>query len=98
MMREKTIEKIIKGYISNSLMADLDDITRETNLVNDLNADSMDVVNVVTAIESKFKITFPNAPTLRYEGCTVQALVDGVVKALKEKPATSHHRTKGSAE
>lgn len=98
MMREKTIEKNIKGVISKSLMVTPDDITRDTNLVNDLNADSMDVVNVVTAIESKFKITLPNAPTLRSDGCTVQILIDGVVTALKEKPSTPRRRTKSCEE
>ena len=98
MMREKTIEKIIKGFISKSLMVDPNDITCETNLVNDLNADSMDVVNLVTAIESKFKIVFPNASVLKHDGCTVQVLIDGVVSALKEKPTTSRRRTKSSTE
>ena len=57
MMREKTIEKTIKEIIAKEMTIDTDSITREINLVNDLNADSMSIVNIVTAIESKFKIT-----------------------------------------
>ena len=60
-MREKTVEKIIKDFIAKELMMDAGDIKRETNLVNDLNADSMDIVNIVTAVESKFKIAFPES-------------------------------------
>ncbi len=85
MMREKTVEKIIKGFIAKEVTVDPETITRETNLVNDLNADSMDIVNVVTAVESKFKITFPDDTKIKYDGYTLQFLVDGVMNALREK-------------
>ena len=85
MMREKTVEKIIKGFIAKEITIDPETITRETNLVNDLNADSMDIVNVVTAVESKFKITFPDDTKIKYDGYTLQFLIDGVMNALKEK-------------
>lgn len=84
-MREKTIEKIIKGFIAKEMTLDPETITREMNLVGDFNADSMDVVNVVTAIEARFKITFPDDTKIKYDGYTLQFLVDGVVSALKEK-------------
>ena len=45
----------------------------------------MDIVNVVTAIESRFKIKFPDDTQIPYEGYTLQFLVEGVQKALKEK-------------
>lgn len=86
-MREKTIEKIIKGFIAKEMTLDPETITREMNLVGDFNADSMDVVNVVTAIEARFKITFPDDTKIKYDGYTLQFLVDGVVSALKEKEA-----------
>lgn len=95
MMREKTIEKIIKGFIAKEMTIDVDAVSRQTNLVNDLNADSMDIVNVVTAIESKFKITFPDDSKIKYDGYTLQFLLDGVVNALKEKSSkTSGVRTR----
>lgn len=86
MMREKTIEKIIKGFIAKEMTIDPSTIHRDTNLVNDLNADSMDIVNVVTAIESRFKITFPDESQIKYNGYTLQFLIDGVTNSLKEKP------------
>ena len=85
MMSEKNIEKIIKGFISKEMAVDLASIKPETNLVNDLNADSMSIVNVVTAIESRFKVTFPNESEINYNGYTLQFLVDGVILALQEK-------------
>ena len=85
MVREKKVEKLIREFIAKGLTLDPDTITRDTNLVNDLNADSMDIVNVVTAIEAKYKITFPDDSLLKYDGYTVQFLIDGVMKALKAK-------------
>ena len=85
MVNEKSIEKTIKGFIAKEMVMDPEGITRETNLVNDLNADSMDVVNVVTAIEAKYKIVFPIAPDTKHVGYTLQFLIDGVMKALQKK-------------
>ena len=85
MMREKTIEKIIRDFIAKELTLSPEKIGLEDNLVNDLHADSMDIVNVVTAIESRFKIKFPDDTQIPYEGYTLQFLVEGVQKALKEK-------------
>ena len=84
-MREKTIEKVIKGFIAKELTISPDSITHETNLLNDLNADSMNIANILTAIESKFKIIFPNAAAVRYEGYTVGYLVQSTIDALKSK-------------
>lgn len=98
MMREKTIEKNIRGFIAKQMSIDPAAITRETNLVDDLNADSMDVVNVVTAIEGKYKISFPDDSAIPYTGYTLQFLIDGTMKALADKPAVPRLRRKKSAE
>lgn len=84
-MREKTIEKIIRDFIAKELTLSPEKIGLEDNLVNDLHADSMDIVNVVTAIESRFKIKFPDDTQIPYEGYTLKFLVEGVQKALREK-------------
>ena len=85
MLRAKTIEKIIRDLIAKELTLSPEKIGLEDNLVNDLHADSMDIVNIVTAIESRFKIKFPDDTQIPYEGYTLQFLVDGVQRALKEK-------------
>ena len=92
MMREKTIERHIREIIAKELVVAPKSITREMNLVNDLNADSMTIANVVTSVESKFKIVFPDEMKLSCDGYTLQTLIDGVVVALKEKPATPRRR------
>ena len=99
MMREKTIEKIIRDFIAKELTLSPEMIGLEDNLVNDLHADSMDIVNVVTAIESRFKIKFPDDTQIPYEGYTLQFLVEGVQKALREKsPVRKAARAAKSAE
>ena len=85
MMRAKTIEKIIRDFIAKELTLNPEKIGLEDNLVNDLHADSMDIVNVVTAIESRFKIKFPDDTQIPYEGYTLNFLVEGVQRALREK-------------
>ncbi len=85
MIREKNIEKTIREFIAKEMSVDSADITLETNLIDDLNADSMAIVNVVTAIEAKYKITFPDESKIKYNGYTLQFLIDGVVNALQEK-------------
>lgn len=85
MIREKNIEKTIREFIAKEMSVDSADITLETNLIDDLNADSMAIVNVVTAIEAKYKITFPDESRIKYNGYTLQFLIDGVVNALQEK-------------
>ena len=85
MINEKNIEKTIKGFIAKELVIDPAVIARNTNLVNDLNADSMDVVNVVTAIEAKYKIVFPVDDEVKHDGYTLQLLMDGVLKALQKR-------------
>jgi len=92
MMHEKNIEKVVKEFIAKEMAIDPASITRETNLVNDLNADSMSVVNVVTAIESKFKITFPDESEVKYEGYTLQFLIDGVMYALQRNDSKNKER------
>lgn len=85
MVREKTIERLVREFIAKELTMSADKIHLEDNLVNDLHADSMDIVNIVTAIESRFKITFPDDSEIKYDGYTMQFLVDGTKRALKDK-------------
>lgn len=85
MVREKTIEKSVREFIAKELTMSAEKIHLEDNLVNDLHADSMDIVNIVTAIESRFKITFPDDSEIKYDGYTMQFLVDGTKQALKDK-------------
>ena len=66
-----------------------DPVTKEELVSNALecvqNADSMDIVNVVTAIEAKYKIIFPIDDKVKRDGYTLQYLMDGVITVLRNK-------------
>ena len=49
------LEKISK-MIAEQFMIDEDDVTAETSFVEDLGADSLDVVELITAMEDEFNI------------------------------------------
>lgn len=50
------LEKI-KELIAENLDVNKEDITEKTNLVDDLDADSLDIVELTMAIEDEFGIT-----------------------------------------
>lgn len=50
-----TSEKII-GYVSELFGVDKDSLSRDTSFVDDLNADSLDVVELSMTIEDEFGI------------------------------------------
>jgi len=53
------LEQII-DIISKQLKADADSITADTNIMEDLNADSLDVVELLMAIEETFGVSVPD--------------------------------------
>ena len=93
MMRQKTIERIVREYVGKELSIVPDTLLPEQNLVNDLHADSMDIVNIVTALEGRFKIKFPDSSQIQYNAYTIQFLVDGITAALSEKSPVRKART-----
>ena len=54
-----TEEKVI-GIVSEQLGVPKDDVTRESSFVDDLKADSLDVVELVMQFEDEFGITIPD--------------------------------------
>lgn len=53
------LEKM-KKILSEQLDADYDSITPETDIADDLGADSLDVVEMLMAIEDEFDIEIPD--------------------------------------
>ncbi len=50
----------IKKIIAESLNVDEDDITMDTTFVDDLGADSLDVFEIIMAVEEEFEIEIAN--------------------------------------
>lgn len=50
----------IRAILSEQLDLEEDDITMESNIAEDLGADSLDVVDLIMAIEDEFEIEVPD--------------------------------------
>ncbi|MBN1391449.1 MAG: acyl carrier protein [Sedimentisphaerales bacterium] len=62
---------------------DKSEITRETSFVNDLNADSLDTVELVMEFEDEFDMSIPDEEAEKIQ--TVGAAIDYVAKVVREK-------------
>lgn len=83
-MNEKIFEKV-KAIVVEQLDVDPDDVKPEASFANDLNADSLDVVELVMALEEEFDVEIPDEAA---EGIsTVQAAVDYIIKHSSEAAA-----------
>ena len=69
----------VKEIIVNELRCDADDVTLETNLKEDLDADSLDVVELSLALEEHFEIEIPDEDMV--DIATVKDIVDYIEKA-----------------
>lgn len=58
-MPEAIEEKVIE-IVSDQMGVDKSEITRETSFVNDLNADSLDTVELVMEFEDEFELSIPD--------------------------------------
>jgi len=70
----------IANMISEQLGIDVSEITMETNLITDLNADSLDAVEVLTQIEEEYGIEIPDDMTEEFQ--VVGNIVDFVEKNM----------------
>jgi acyl carrier protein len=72
-MNQEIFEKV-KKIVAEQLEVDPNDVTPEANFANDLNADSLDTVELVMALEEEFDIEIPDEAAEQI--ATVQAAVD----------------------
>ena len=54
------IEPKVIEIVSEQMGKDASEITRETSFVNDLNADSLDTVELVMEFEDQFELSIPD--------------------------------------
>lgn len=59
MDRDEIMEKV-KAVIVDQLGVDEDEVTEDAAFVDDLNADSLDIVELVMALEEEFGISIPD--------------------------------------
>ncbi len=79
---ESLEEKVIQ-IVCEQLTVDKGELSRETSFVNDLNADSLDTVELVMELEDEFDLTIPDEEAEKLK--TVGEAIDYIQKNLNEK-------------
>jgi acyl carrier protein len=79
----KAIETRVTEIISEQMGVDKSEITRETSFINDLNADSLDTVELVMEFEDEFNTSIPDEEAEKIQ--TVGAAVDYIVNVARSK-------------
>lgn len=82
---EKRVIEIISEQmgVDKSMGGDKSDITRETSFINDLNADSLDTVELVMEFEDEFDMSIPDEEAEKIQ--TVGAAIDYIVNVMQSK-------------
>jgi acyl carrier protein len=79
----QAIEKRVVEIISEQMGADKAEITRETSFSNDLNADSLDTVELVMEFEDEFDLSIPDEEAEKIQ--TVGAAIDYIATVAQSK-------------
>lgn len=69
----------IKEIIVEQLGVDEDDVTMNTHLMKDLEADSLDAVEIIMGIEDEYEIEIPDEMAEKFES------VGDIVRYVEEK-------------
>lgn len=83
-MTEQDIEAKVIDIVAEQMGVDKGEISRETSFVNDLNADSLDTVELVMEFEDEFETSIPDDKAEQIK--TVGEAIEFIVEA---KNATS---------
>jgi acyl carrier protein len=79
----QAIEDKVIEIISEQMGADKAEITRETSFINDLNADSLDTVELVMEFEDEFDMSIPDEEAEKIQ--TVGAAISYIVNIIQAK-------------
>jgi acyl carrier protein len=85
-MDEKAIEEKVISIVAEQMGVDKGEINRNTNFVNDLNADSLDTVELVMEFEDEFETSIPDeeAEKIQTVGQAIDFIKDHMAKAKAE--------------
>jgi acyl carrier protein len=79
----EAVKKRVIEIIGEQMGADKSEITRDTSFINDLNADSLDTVELVMEFEDEFDMSIPDEEAEKIQ--TVGAAVDYIVNIARSK-------------
>lgn len=82
-MEEKEIEEKVIAIVAEQMGVDKGEINRNTNFVNDLNADSLDTVELVMEFEDEFETSIPDeqAEKIQTVGQAIDFIKEHIAKS-----------------
>jgi len=83
----QAIENKVIEIISDQMGVDKTEITRDTSFINDLNADSLDTVELVMEFEDEFDMSIPDEEAEKIQ--TVGAAVEYIINIAQTKKKES---------
>ena len=82
-MTEQEIEAKVIEIVAEQMGVEKAELSRETSFVNDLNADSLDTVELVMEFEDEFETSIPDEEAEKIQ--TVGQAIDYILKAQTSK-------------
>ena len=82
-MTAEEIEDKVFSIVSQQMVINKAEITRETSFINDLNADSLDIVELVMELEDNFDMSIPDEEAEKIK--TVGQAIDYITAHLNNK-------------
>jgi len=80
---EAEIEEKVYQIVSEQMGIDKSELARDTSFVDDLNADSLDTVELVMEFEDEFELSIPDEEAEKIR--TIGQTIDYIVEHRKEK-------------
>ena len=82
-MADVNIQEKVIEIVSEQMGVDKSEVTPETSFINDLNADSLDTVELVMEFEDEFDMSIPDEEAEKIQ--TVGAAIDYITQIMKDK-------------
>jgi acyl carrier protein len=82
-MAEKSIEEKVKDIIVEQLGVNPEQVTPQASFIEDLGADSLDIVELVMAFEEEFNVEVPDEEAEKLQ--TVQQVIDYIKDKTKQQ-------------
>ena len=85
MLNEQEIQEKVISIIADQMNIDQSEISRDTSFINDLNADSLDTVELVMELEDEFEMSIPDeeAEKIQTVGQAIDYIVEHAAKLQK---------------
>lgn len=82
-MTEAEVEEKVINIVAEQMGVDKAQITRETSFINDLNADSLDTVELVMELEDEFETSIPDEDAEKIQ--TVGQAIEFIMKSSADE-------------